>query len=161
MSRLSKSSGLYRGYFDSPIGTIEILANKKEIVHIHFTIHKETSKENELVVKTKEWFEGYFAKNVHPFTLPLIEAKNSFSKIVREVVQDIPFGACLSYQEVAKRSGNAKAAQAVGQIMKRNPYAIVVPCHRVISKQGIGGYNGGIEIKKALLEFEGCESISL
>ncbi|BCD60433.1 methylated-DNA-[protein]-cysteine S-methyltransferase [Nitratiruptor sp. YY08-14] len=152
---------LYSGYYVSPIGIIEIVANDQNLMQIHFVQEQNEEKINELIWDTKEWLRNYFSKKIVPFHVPLVKAKSDFSQRVREVVQDIPFGSCLTYQEVARQSGNAKAAQAVGQIMKHNPYAIVVPCHRVISKQGIGGYNGGIEIKKALLEFEGCESISL
>ncbi len=152
---------LYSGYCVSPIGIIEIIANDQNLLQIHFVQEQNEERINELVLETKEWFRNYFSKKIVPFTLPLAKAKGYFSQRVREIAQKIPFGSCLTYQEVAMRSGNAKAAQAVGQIMKYNPYAIVVPCHRVISKQGIGGYNGGIKIKKALLEFEGCESISL
>lgn len=152
---------LYKGYYVSPIGIIEIVANDQNLMQIHFVQEQSEEKMNEFILESKEWLRNYFSKKIVPFPVPLAEAKRDFSQRVREVVQDIPFGSCLTYQEVARRSGNAKASQAVGQIMKHNPFAIIVPCHRVISKQGMGGYNGGIEIKKALLEFEGCESISL
>ncbi|WP_201337059.1 MULTISPECIES: methylated-DNA--[protein]-cysteine S-methyltransferase [unclassified Nitratiruptor] len=152
---------LYSGYYVSPIGIIEIVTNEQNLIHIHFVYEQNEEKINELILESKEWLRNYFSKKIVSFPVPLVKAKRDFSQRVREIVQKIPFGTCLTYQEVAMRSGNEKAAQAVGQIMKHNPYAIIVPCHRVISKQGIGGYNGGIEIKKKLLEFEGCGLINL
>ena len=81
--------------------------------------------------------------------------KNSFAEQVREVVCKIPKGKTLSYMKVAALAGNARAARAVGQVMKNN-HDPSVPCHRVIRTDGtLGGYNrGGIKEKKQLLEFE-------
>jgi len=81
----------------------------------------------------------------------------SFTLSVYEVVYSIPFGSTLTYKEVASLAGNPRASRAVGIIMKNNPWALFLPCHRVIgSDGGMRGYGGpeGIELKKALLNFE-------
>lgn len=78
---------------------------------------------------------------------------------MHKVVRDIPKGKVLSYIEVARRAGNPGAARAVGQIMSKNRDKNI-PCHRVISSNGkLGGYNGGIEKKRALLEAEGYNKV--
>ncbi|HPA59110.1 MAG TPA: MGMT family protein [Synergistales bacterium] len=80
-----------------------------------------------------------------------------FSRRVLEVVEAIPFGEVLTYGQVAERAGNPKAARAVGSIMRSNPWALFIPCHRVIGSDGsLRGYGGprGISLKKRLLAFE-------
>jgi O-6-methylguanine DNA methyltransferase len=80
----------------------------------------------------------------------------SFRGKVLEVVRNIPKGKTLSYKEVAKRAGHALAARAVGSFMAHN-HDPKVPCHRVIKSDGtLGGYNGGIKKKIALLRKEGA-----
>ena len=80
----------------------------------------------------------------------------SFSEAVRTVVRAIPKGQVMTYQEVADRAGNKKAARAVANLMAKN-YDPEIPCHRVIRKDGsLGGYNrGGVAKKRAILEAEG------
>ncbi len=78
-----------------------------------------------------------------------------FQKEVYEVVRSIPRGQTRSYSWVARALGRPNSARVVGQSLARNPFPIVVPCHRVISSDGsLGGYSGGVELKKRLLELE-------
>lgn len=67
----------------------------------------------------------------------------------------VPYGTVTTYGEVAKRVGNPHAARAVGNAVGANPLPIIVPCHRVVATNGLGGYSGGMEIKKSLLRTEG------
>jgi O-6-methylguanine DNA methyltransferase len=81
--------------------------------------------------------------------------KDSFTRRVYKAVLKIPLGEVRTYQWVAKRAGNPKAARAVGQILKRNPYPLLIPCHRVVpSTGGTGGYRLGPKKKAALLNLE-------
>ncbi|MCH8049916.1 MGMT family protein [Patescibacteria group bacterium] len=83
-----------------------------------------------------------------------MKQERSFKTRVSEVVSDIPMGEVLSYTEVARRAGNPAAARAVGMIMSKN-HDPKIPCHRVICSTGkLGGYNGGVNKKRALLEKE-------
>ncbi len=78
-----------------------------------------------------------------------------FAKKVYRVVLGIPAGETRTYKWVAQKSGNPKAVRAVGQILKRNPYPMLVPCHRVICSDGkIGGYIFGKRKKQLLLNLE-------
>ena len=78
-----------------------------------------------------------------------------FAKKVYRAVLSIPLGEVRSYKWVAKKAGNPKAFRAVGQILKNNPYPLIIPCHRVISCDGkLGGYSRGPEKKKRLLNVE-------
>jgi methylated-DNA-[protein]-cysteine S-methyltransferase len=77
-----------------------------------------------------------------------------FRKEVIRAVMNIPRGRTMTYGEVAALSDHPGAAQAVGQVMAANHFAIIVPCHRVVAKRGLGGYFWGLEIKEKLLAAE-------
>lgn len=83
-------------------------------------------------------------KQFSPFTLKVYKA-----------LLTIPLGEVRTYKWVAKKAGSPRAYRAVGQILKNNPYPLIVPCHRVINCGGkLGGYAGGLKMKKTLLELE-------
>lgn len=80
---------------------------------------------------------------------------NAFTKKVYSAVLKIPFGEVRSYKWVAQKTGRPRAYRAVGQVLKNNPYPLVIPCHRVIAADnGLGGYSRGIKAKKKLLDLE-------
>ncbi|MCG2676173.1 MGMT family protein [bacterium] len=84
-----------------------------------------------------------------------LSSLTSFQKKVLEVVKTIPYGEKKSYKWVAERMGNPRAARAVGQALKRNPYPEIIPCHRVIRSDGkLGGYSKGTQKKRKLLKKE-------
>ncbi len=152
---------MYIDYFDSFIGSLKISADNRFLYKIELVEKKEQIKPNEITEITKLWFNNYFKKQ-QPQWLPHLKPfKTSYTQKVIDTVLNIPFGKCLSYSEVAKMVKSPYSYRAVAMTMKRNPYMIIVPCHRVVAKETIGGYNGGIEIKRKLLEFEKCESINL
>jgi O-6-methylguanine DNA methyltransferase len=79
----------------------------------------------------------------------------AFARRVYRVVLSIPLGEVRTYKWVAKKAGSPRAFRAVGQILKRNPYPLFIPCHRVVASGGkIGGYNRGRKIKRLLLDLE-------
>ena len=79
---------------------------------------------------------------------------DDFRRKVISVVMNIPRGRTMTYGEVAALAGHPGAARAVGNVMAKNPFVILVPCHRVVAKQGLGGFAWGLEAKERLLEFE-------
>ena len=98
----------------------------------------------------------YFAGERKRFNLPLDFAEGSlFQTRVWNVLQDIPYGEVTTYAEIAGKVGVPRAARAVGNACAKNLLPLLVPCHRVIKSDGsIGGYTGGIDIKKFLLQLE-------
>ena len=89
------------------------------------------------------------------FQLPLDLVGTSFQKQVWQALLKIPFGTTNSYKDIAQRIKNPKAVRAVGSANGKNPLCIIVPCHRVIAHDGsLGGYSGGLDFKKQLLELE-------
>lgn len=77
-----------------------------------------------------------------------------FQRKVISAVRSIPRGQTRTYGEVAAQAGSPGAARAVGQVMASNPFAIIMPCHRVVSRNGLGGYAWGVDVKRRLLEIE-------
>jgi|GEM_PF-1468442 methylated-DNA-[protein]-cysteine S-methyltransferase len=78
-------------------------------------------------------------------------------QVLLTLMKNIPFGRTTSYGQLARLSGRAGAARAVGWAMSRNPWPVIVPCHRVLTgKGGIGGFSSGPALKKTLLTLEGC-----
>jgi methylated-DNA-[protein]-cysteine S-methyltransferase len=77
-----------------------------------------------------------------------------FQKEVFAVVREIPRGKTLTYGEVARLANKPKAARAVGGALAANPFALLIPCHRVVSSSGLGGYSWGRDIKEKLLALE-------
>jgi methylated-DNA-[protein]-cysteine S-methyltransferase len=93
-------------------------------------------------------------KEPRPDVKLYISGFTEFQRQVFAVVQEIPRGETVTYGEVAALARSPGAARAVGQVMARNPFAILVPCHRVVSSRGIGGFAWGKEIKERLLLLE-------
>ncbi len=91
------------------------------------------------------------------FPYPLdISGGTSFQKTVWTALRDIPYGTTLTYGELAARIGKPNAARAVGQAVGVNPLPVVIPCHRVLASGGaLGGFTGGLDIKRHLLRVEG------
>jgi len=85
-----------------------------------------------------------------------------FQKKVYRIVSTIPRGEVRSYKWVASKIGNSKASRAVGQALKRNPYTITIPCHRVVKSDGsIGGYSRGVKLKKKILKKESRKKLKV
>jgi methylated-DNA-[protein]-cysteine S-methyltransferase len=98
----------------------------------------------------------FFEDRRRAFDLPLVFEGTAFQQRVWREIAKIPFGATLTYAELARRAGAPGSARAAGAATGRNPISIVVPCHRVVGTDGrLTGYAGGIERKSRLLQIEG------
>lgn len=99
--------------------------------------------------------DEYFVGKRKDFNIPLLLVGSDFQKRVWKELLTIPFGATVSYKEIAQRIGKPKAVRAVANVVGANPISIFLPCHRVIgSNNSLTGYAGGIEAKQKLLELE-------
>jgi methylated-DNA-[protein]-cysteine S-methyltransferase len=98
----------------------------------------------------------YFAGSRTAFALPLAPQGTAFQLTVWKALADIPYGETVTYGELAERVGHPSASRAVGQANGANPLPIVYPCHRVVASGGhLGGYGGGLALKRRLLALEG------
>lgn len=115
---------------------------------------------SDILEKTAVWLENYFAKGFAGLERPLLDLRGSeFELKVWGALLDIPLGETRSYGEVARVVGQPHASRAVGNANRRNPVAIIVPCHRVIgSDRKLVGYGGGLPMKQNLLDLEQCSN---
>jgi methylated-DNA-[protein]-cysteine S-methyltransferase len=99
----------------------------------------------------------YFEGKLDSFDLPLDwRLSGGFRQRVLRAINRIPYGQTRSYTEMARKAGNERAVRAAGTACGSNPIPLVVPCHRVLRSGGaLGGYGGGLPMKRALLELEG------
>ena len=108
--------------------------------------------------ETATQLEEYFAGERQEFDVPMELDGTPFQQEVWAELSRIPYGETISYGELARRVGRPSAPRAVGQANGRNPIPIIVPCHRVLASNGIGGYGGGLKVKRALLAVEGVDA---
>lgn len=116
---------------------------------------------NDLLDEAYNQLKRYFDGALRQFDIELdIRSATSFQRDVLEALRAVPYGATISYGQLAARAGRTGAARAVGQAVGRNPLPVFIPCHRVVSASGgIGGYLGGLAIKEGLLKLEACSSV--
>lgn len=152
----------YYSEIDTPIGPITIVSDGTAITQLTMQPasgfvqnNGEWVRDDERLADARAQLESYFDGRLTRFELPLAPRGTPFQLRVWNALSDIPFGATMSYGELADAIGHRGAARAVGAANGANPIAIVVPCHRVIGADGtLTGYGGGIERKKYLLEHE-------
>jgi AraC family transcriptional regulator of adaptative response/methylated-DNA-[protein]-cysteine methyltransferase len=111
---------------------------------------------NTHIKQTAEEIDNYFNGKLYSFTVPLVVPGTEFQKRTWEKLKTIPYGETISYDELAKKTGNHNAVRAVANANGNNRIAIIIPCHRVIGKdRKLRGYGGGLWRKKRLIEHEG------
>ena len=147
------------------IGTIGVRTNSKGVYRLHLAndlnyTEAETSYNNQspILKNALKQLRQYFNENRTTFSVPLdLQMPPFYKKALLEVAK-ISFGKTVSYQEIARRAGNAKASRAAGSANANNPIAIFIPCHRILASDGtLGGYGGGLDKKMILLEHEGLD----
>jgi len=159
---------------DSPVGRLLLAATGEGLVCLHY-VNLESELEQSLeqlaarlsprVLRAprrldapRRELDEFFNGGRRDFDIPLDYSmvKPGFTRRVLEQTAQIPFGETVSYKGIAGRAGNERAFRAAGTALGSNPLPIVVPCHRVLhAGGGLGGYTGGLEIKRKLLAIEG------
>ena len=110
---------------------------------------------HKIISQTKKQLGEYFKGKRKEFDIPLVMDGTTFQKQAWKQLTKIPYGKTFSYQKQASRLGDLKKARAVGTANSKNPISIVVPCHRVIAKNGsLSGFGGGVNRKQFLLDLE-------
>ncbi len=151
------------GYYDAPYGVYKITSRDEAITAVEL-LREVKVEENitPVIQQCKDELDEYFSRGRKFFTVPLHPEGTTFQNKVWAELQEIPFGTTISYTELSQRIGDLKAIRAVGLANGQNPIAIIIPCHRVIGKDGnLVGYAGGLDKKEWLLEHEGIISKQL
>lgn len=165
LSAMTRSSTLYSYWiWTSPVGQLLLIDNGRALCGLHFQdglhpleIDEGWKKQRSPFSNVIQQLEKYFDGRLQKFTIPLDLEGTGFQCSVWHALQTIPYGVTASYGAIARKIRNPKASRAVGAANGQNPVSIIVPCHRVIGANGkLVGYGGGVPIKEALLELEGC-----
>lgn len=157
-----KSIHTFKIHYPTPIGILEIIGTESEIHSVFFTSDEEENilKEEKIRIPAiaKDCvmqLDEYFAGTRKEFILNTSQTGTEFQQNIWKALNSIPFGKTASYLDIAKKINNEKSIRAVGNANSKNKIAIIIPCHRVIGKNGnLVGYAGELWRKKWLLEHE-------
>ena len=147
----------------SPLGRLTIVTSTLGLCGLYFEQHRyfsgtggwQADPSHPYLRQARQQLQEYFDGSRKNFDLPLNLTGTPFQLAVWRQLTTIKFGQAVSYSEHAKQIGRAAAVRAVGTAIGRNPLSIIVPCHRVLGKNGaLTGYAGGIERKRFLLALE-------
>ena len=134
--------------FESSLKNFSYLVDEK-----NFSILKR-QKKSSLAKDIIQKLNLYFEKKLKKFEIPIYNRGTDFQKKVWQKLQKIPWGQTKQYSQIAKELKKPKAYRAVGNCCGKNPFLIIVPCHRVLSSSGLGGFALGLKTKKYLLSLE-------
>ena len=155
----------------SPLGPLVLMAEDGLLVGLYLpgqAVPDAILEDHPLLDRTSRWLERYFrGQTPDPKELPLGAEGTAFQKLIWKLLLEIPYGQTVTYGHLAQKAATIlgkphMSAQAVGQALRRNPIPIIVPCHRVVGSDGsltgyAGALDGGLTIKRALLELESPE----
>jgi methylated-DNA-[protein]-cysteine S-methyltransferase len=138
------------------IGYLHLFSDGKNITRIDFADEElKEQRSCDILESAKNQLHEYFSKTRQTFDLPLLPSGTAFQQNIWNILLQIEFGETKSYEWVSLQHGNKKAIRAAAQAIGKNPIAIVIPCHRVIGKNGsLTGFAGGLERKRQLLDVE-------
>ena len=148
-------------FFETPLGYMALGEEEGHITRLYLPntpTPRLMPHETPLLSRAREQLLGYLAGERKEFDLPLAPQGTPFQQKVWKTLREIPWGETRSYKDIALAEDCPKGFRAVGMANHRNPIPIFIPCHRVIAADGsLGGYAGGLELKKALLTIEGMQ----
>ena len=144
------------GYYEASAGIIKIVCDENYVLNVDFSDEKrENDKDSKVLDNALKQMDEYFNGKRKKFDLPLYFNGTDFQKSVWKALTEIPYGETVSYQDIARKINNEKAVRAVGGANNKNKIMIMVPCHRVIGKNGkLVGFAGGLDKKEFLLAHE-------
>ena len=160
---------MFERIIQTPLGEVRLRSDGKSLTGLWFVGQVNDAKDNrDIEIKddlpifgqVESWLESYFSGEQTLITIPLQPKGTIFQERVWQILQEIPYGETMTYGEIAqiiaKEKGVATySAQAVGQAVGKNPISILIPCHRVLGKNGaLTGYAGGVHRKEQLLRIE-------
>ena len=169
----SRSPATVVRVFTTPLGRIGVAAGDRGVVRVMLPsavagrrcrasgASTGAAKAKAHAAQAEREIRAYCAGRLREFTVPIdLSGVPPFHRKVLAAARRIPYGRTVTYGELARRAGSPRAARAVGQAMAHNPVALLVPCHRVVAAGGgLGGFGGGLALKRRLLALEGVEHV--
>ena len=158
-------------FYSSPIGILEAQLKDNKLYSLSqvrsfdfsnfskkqkHSLFKNKGKMHPLFLLLKSRLNDYFSgKRMKTKDIPLYSQGTSFQKKVWKYLSNIPYGKCRTYSKTAQAVGSPRAFRAVGSACGKNPWLILVPCHRVVGQKDLGGFALGLDVKSYLLDLEG------
>ncbi len=148
---------------ESPLGDLLVVTNERGVRTITLPaavgadpLDDEPGRDDALARELDEYFAGDRRSFSAVVDLSYVDPDHFGRRVMETLARDVPWGETVTYGELADMAGAPRAARAVGNVMAHNPVQILLPCHRVVAANGIGGYGpAGVDLKRALLELEG------
>lgn len=162
---------IYRDIINTPIGKLSLVSTERGVSFIGLNDYLGEDADRYIADKypsaevvsggdnnreAADQLRRYFDGKLKEFTVKLDLNRSGFAERALRKVEAIPYGTTRTYGEIASSLGNPRAARAVGAANRSNPIPIIVPCHRVVAADGLGGYGGGVNLKEKLLRLEGA-----
>ena len=149
---------IYETDLKTPIGELGLFGDDTNLLEFSLNglkglSRRGKSKEDRFKVEIKQ-LNQYFLKKRRTFSIKIHLEGTNFQKEVYKEMINIKYGKVLTYKDLAEKAGHPRAYRAVGSTCGANKIPIVIPCHRVISSSGLGGFGGGLRLKKFLLNLE-------
>lgn len=150
--------GMHHALYKSPIGALEIVATESGIRSISISKNQSAlsslTSDHPHITECIEQLDDYFAGKRQAFSVKLESQGTPFQKQVWDALKTVSFATTASYGSVAAAIKKPSASRACGMACNRNPHLIIVPCHRIVSSNGLGGYAPGVAMKEWLLKHE-------
>ena len=148
-STVKKTPGVFFTQTPAVLGSRTPFSSKKRHLVSFFVARR-------LAIRAEREVRQYLAGRRRRFTVPVdLSGLPAFQRRVLETLRRVPYGRTITYGRLASEAGRPRAARAVGQAMAHNPVPLIVPCHRVVaSSGGLGGFGGGLALKRRLLALE-------
>ena len=154
----------------TPMGDITLVASGDALIGVYFPKHwtkpnarafglKVEAASDRLLAEAERQLSEYLLGARTAFDLPTQTRGDAFQEQIWSLIREIPYGRTATYGELAEKYGDRTLARDVGKAVGSNPLAVIVPCHRVVGKDGkLVGYAGGLDRKRALLDLEGARN---
>lgn len=144
---------------DSAVGPWTLEGDERGVSRVfmpHDPCPSASTRPHRLIEEAARQLEEYFAARRRDFRVTLADpSATRFQRDVWSALRSLPYGTVATYARVAELVGRPRAARAVGNANHANPWPVLVPCHRVVASNGLGGYGGGDHLKRFLLDIEG------
>lgn len=164
-ARAKENSANYYTIIKSPIDDLLLVADDSALTGLYFVGYKHIpaaskgwtrNKQHPILCQAAKQLQEYFSGKREKFSVPLRLGGTDFQEKIWKKIASIPYGKTVSYTILAKQAGSVDAIRAAGTATGRNPISIIIPCHRVVGKDGsLHGFAGGLDRKRHLLEIEG------
>lgn len=148
---------MFTEYLETLLGLLRLTANETALCEVALAEDCGERAPNAVTQQAILQLSEYFSKKRESFSVPLAPQGTPFQQSVWAALAGIPYGKVITYGQLAAAVGNARAVRATASAVGKNPLPILLPCHRVVAANGLGGFAWGLPTKRTLLQLEGVE----